>query len=484
MNKIAILFFLVLIFFINGNSVNAMPLSRLVLSEEHLLVSDIYTTHNKNLYLVTSNGVLLVFDLARKAIIQKIDLGGRNAIYDHDVISAIDNEKSILYISFNRTLYVVDTMTHTVKNKIYLIKNPDKIIVKSGSNKIWLLDTSLGVLGSVDDVLSDSSKKDSIKYLKFVKRPQEVFFDSKLSRLYLIDSKSKFIYILNGNDKIISTVDYREEIKNIESIQKGFNSVVDGDDSEIVISQLKSFSKEKLFALDKESHKLYISLNDAVLVFNLITNTFEKRFKNLPPSKKFIVSGGKIYLLFESGNTNNHALAIIDESGGKLIDLTVLGNIKNITLDKENKKIFALSEYVKSKPDYLIIADLNEQSLSKKSFLNQFDKAIGEIDKLIISNKDIRLLKLYKNISPTVEKIKLIRKNKEKDLSCTPLIGNYIKDDIKYHVKRFITPCVSGDDRTKPCLDYYRIKDLANFLEALVAVDFNQNNLSDFCEIK
>jgi hypothetical protein len=457
----------------------------MVLSEEHLLVSDlIYNAQNKNLYLVTSNGILIVFDLSKKKIIQKIDLGGRNALYDHGVISATDDEKSILYVSFNRTLYVVDMLTNTVKNKIYLIENPDKIIVKTGSSKIWLLDTSLGVLGSVDDVLSNSSKKDSIKYLKFVKRPQEVFFDSKLSRLYLIDSKAKFIYILNGNDKIISTIDYREEIKNIESMNKVFNSVVDGNDSEIVISQLKSFNKEKLFALDEESHKLYIPLNESTLVFNLITNAFEKRFKNLPPSKKLIVSGGKIYLLFEAGNTGNHALAVIDESRGKLIDLTVLGNIKNIALDKENRKIFALTEYIKLKPEYLITADLSENFLNKKSFLNQFDKLIVELDQLIVSNKDIRMLKLYKNISPAIEKIKLIRKSKEKDLSCTPLIGNYIKDDIKHYIKRFITPCVSGDDSTKPCLDYYRVKDLVLFLEAIVAVDFNQNNVSDICEIK
>ena len=103
---------------------------------------------------------------------------------------------------------------------------------------------------------------------------------------------------------------------------------------------------------------------------------------------------------------------------------------------------------------------------------------------MIISNKDIRLLKLYKNISPAIEKIKLIRVKKEKDLSCTPSIGNYIKDDIKQPLKRFITPCVSGGDRTKPCLDYYRVKDLVNFLDAIIATDFNQNNLSDFCEIK
>lgn len=482
MNKILILFFVILV--TSNNFANAMPLSRVVLSEEHLLVSDlIYCSQNENLYLITSNGIVIVFDSKKKTIIKKIDLGGKNAIYDHRVKSVADNEKSILYISFNRTLYLIDMLSNAVKNKIHLIENPDKIIVKSGSNKIWLLDTALGVLGSIDDVLVGTAKKDLVKYLKFVKRPQEVFFDYKLNKLYLIDSKAKFIYIVNGDDKIISTVDYRNEIKNVEPGKKVFNFVSEDEkSSEIVISQLKSFYKEKLYSLDEENHKLYIPVNDSILVFNLITNTFEKRFKNLPPSKRFIVSGGKIYLLFEAGNTGSHVIAVIDEGLGRLLDLTVLGGVKDITLDKKNKKIYALSEYVKGKPDYLINADLNETTLDKKSFLKQFDKLIVELDQLITSNKDIRMLKLYKNILPILREIKLIRGENKKELSCTSLMGNYIKD-IEHHIKRFITPCVSGDDKSKPCLDYYRVKDLVLFLEAILAVDFNQNNISDFCEI-
>ncbi len=467
MKKYIQIFFIVLLFNINSISANATSIIRDTISKDQITISNlIYNPLRKELCGITPHGYILIIEPNKKKIIDKITLGDKNELYDYDIVSAIDSTSGFIYISFNRTLYIIDASTNKIKNEISLINNPDKIIPKNGSNKIWIFYSDLGLIGSIENVSENHSDKDQIQYERYVKRPSEVIYDNFNDKLYLINSNLKHIYSIDKNNKIIATLDYRKQIKLVKEKSST------GSAEEISIKQLKPGWREKQFSLDESTGKLFIPLDDSFLVFNTRNNSFENSIENVSPYKNVFTFDGQIILFFEIGNSGYHGLVTVDEKRRSILDVCILDKIEKITLDKENKKLYAINSFSELNYSSLITVDLLELNTNKRTCLRQFDKLINEIETISLASKDFRIIDFYKKIKPDIEKIK----------TCSSSLGESINDNIRFHLKRFISPCYSPTDRTKSCLIYYRLTEIINYLDALIALDINQNNISDICE--
>lgn len=481
MKKIAILIFIVFCMSVQSNFSYASTLSKTLISKHPVSISElIYNPISKNLYYVTPNGSIFVLNPSTKKLKLKIDLGDSEELYDHTTIATLDKKNGKLYVSFNRTLYVINGITNKIENKIHLIRNPKEIIVKSNKNKIWLLYPDLRTVGIIDDVLS--SKKNPIRFIDFAKMTEYAYYDSKRNGVYLHDARMKYIYFLNDEDSSPLRMNYRKHLKFLNPKPAVFNSVLEnGEALGIKVSQIKSPYKEKeFFWLDESLRKLFISLNNSLLVFNLEKNDFEPDIENLPPCKWAFTDNEKLFLIFRLGITSYYGLGILDLKTKELLDLTVLDLIEKITYDDLNKTIYASTQYSENTPSYLLTVNAN--SLNKKEFLSQLISGLNQYQVIIGSNKDKRMIELYKNISLDIKQIKLGLKGEVKwGKGCSLILGDLVSD-IRVKLNKFVTPCRSKDDLTKACIDYRKLIRLTDYLESILAVDFNQNNINDICE--
>lgn len=482
MKKIAIFISVVIYIFFSSNSSIASTLNKTLISKYPILISElIYNPISKNLYYVTPNGSVLVLNPSTKKFRLKIELGENEEIYDHTTVASIDERSGKLYVAFNRTLYVINAF-NKIENKIHLIKNPKEIIVKANGNKIWLLYPDLRTVGIIDDVLTASSKKNSIRFVDFAKMTEYAYYDSKLNGVYLHDARMKYIYFLNDKDSSPLRMNYRKHLKFLNPKPTVFNSVLEnGEAIGIKVSQIKSPYKEKeFFWLDEKLRKLFISLNNSLLVFNLEKNDFESDIENLPACRWAFTDDGKLFLIFRLGITSYFGLGVLDLKTKNLLDLTILDSIEKITYDHINKKIYASTKYLEDTPSYLLTVNVN--LLNKKEFLSQLVSGLNQYQSIMGPNKDGRMIKLYKEISLDVKQIKLGLKGEIKwGKECPLIIGDLISG-IKAKLNKFVTPCRSKDDLTKACIDYRKLIRLTDYIESILSVDFNQNDINDVCE--
>lgn len=481
MKKITIFISVVICIFIQTDSL-AATLNKTLISKYPVLISElIYNPISKNFYYVTPNGSVLVLSSSTKKLILKINLGDSDELYDHSTIASLDEKNGKLYVSFNRVLYIINA-SNKIENKIHLIKNPKEIIVKSNGNKIWLLYPDLRTVGIIDDVLTANSKKNSIRFVDFAKMTEYAYYDSKLNGIYLHDARAKYIYFLNDKDSTPLRMNYRKHLKFLNPKPTVFNSVLkSGEAIGIKVSQIKSpYKEEEFFWLDDNLRKLFISLNNSLLVFNLEKNDFEPDIENLPSSKWAFTDNEKLFLIFRLGITSYYGLGILDLKTKQLLDLTVLDSIEKLTYDRINKKIYTSTRYLKDNPSYLLTIDVN--SLNKKEFLNQLVSGLNQYQAIMGPNKDKRMTELYKKIGLDVKEIKLGLKGEIKwDKECPLVIGDLVSS-IKTKLDKFVTPCRSKDDLTKACIDYRKLIRLTDYIESILSVDFNQNDINDVCE--
>lgn len=478
MKKVIFLFFILS----QINPAFASTLNKTLISKTPVQVSDLfYNPVSKNLYYVTPNGRVLVLVPDTKKLLTKIELASNEELYDHSTVAAIDEKNGKIYVSFNRVLFVIDGKTNKIENKIHLIKNPRKIVVKSGGNKIWLLYPDLKSVGIIDDVLAANSKKDSIRFIDFARMTEYAFYDPKLNGVFLHDTRTKHVYFLNDKDTVPMRMNYRKHLKYFTTKFPSFNSVLkNGEVLGIKIPQVKSsYREEEFFWLDKDLRKIFISLDNSILIFNLEKNDFEVDIENLPSARWAFTDNEKLFLIFRLGTTSYFGLSALDLKSKKLLDLTVLDSIEKITFDRENKKIYAVTKYSEETPTYLLT--VNASSLNKYEFTNQIKDGLKIYESIITSNEDKRMTKLYKKINVDVNKIKTNLKNGSADAKCSMNIGN-LTEDIKYELDKFVTPCRSKDDLTRACIDYRKLLRLTDYLESILVVDFNQNSVIDVCE--
>lgn len=480
-----IVFLTLLLILLQGffNCSESAVLEKKIINNKSFLISSFfYNPILKNLIYVTPNGKIFKLDPANKKFTSQIQYGEKDEVYDNSAIGTLDEKTGTLYLSFNRNLYFIDGKTGLVRHKANIIENPKKIIVKPGSNKLWLLFPELRTLGIVDDFMKLSSKKGAVNFIDFAKITEHAFYDPKQDGVFLHDSMAKYVYLLGNKDIVTSKMDYRKHIKFLKTKYPSFNSVLNNMKIlDIKVPQLKSpYKDEEFFYFDEKLRKIFISLENSLLVFNVDKNKFEKDIENLPFAKMIFTDGEKLFLIFRLGTTTYDGLGVIDLKNNKVLDLTVLDELEKITYSESEKKIYATTAYSYLNPEYLITVDVS--SLNKTEFINQLEKTIKEYKKILISNRDKRMMDLYKGLYKQINQLELGLNNKLAwEKGCSPFFGNTIHD-MDFELNKFVTPCRSKDDYTQTCVGYKKLKNLTSYLEAVTSLDFNQNNIIDACE--
>ncbi len=466
---------------------------------------------SNKVYLI--GNTLTVLDGKTDEIISEISTDDNSSFINFYSIAAVDPVSNKFYIlgyptdnmgssysfesedAVNLHLYVVDGISNKITNKLLLPCHADELVIKPGTNKVWLLNYNSSRVYVINDI-SKSFSLNSTLELGIVNIDKsslgKAIYNPNNNKLYVLNSDGKFVYVLDGDT----------------------NTLVKTITLDSVTSFYSYYSPISRFAFNASTNKLYVANINSIFIIDANTNTVTDKIKINSPAEVIINSAtNKLYVTssvisssyneyYKKDNikfnhdllpTGGSLLNVIDLVGNKIIDTTLFTKgISNLAINQELNKIYSLNTTAQ-----LVIINGSVNNITEPTYVNQFREALNILNKL---HQDLlrapgSLKKLVTDLGNSLSVINAALEDKSNACDISLAEGNgelqLVNSTISTESRRCCLTALAKlnkEDIGKSCLlcsvvkkFLQKLQEPISTIDALLNIDSDGDGVADIC---